>query len=133
MKCLWAFATKCKLLDTRGHQAPFSFIVPSTGREVHHLLQNHEHPRLRHDQLHPTQGQWWSDSRNACTERRVKLVASCMGFWLWTADFRNAQSGKRITSKFFCTKPSSEEPVALFEDAEDRQRWMEDQWQKRAV
>jgi hypothetical protein len=81
----------------------------------------------------PTQGQWWSDSRNACTERRVKLVASCMGFWLWTADFRNAQSGKRITSKFFCTKPSSEEPVALFEDADDRQRWMEDQWQKRAV
>jgi len=81
----------------------------------------------------PTQGQWWSDSRNACTERRVKLVASCMGFWLWTADFRNAQSGKYITSKFFCTKPSSEEPVALFEDADDRQRWMEGQWAKRAV
>jgi hypothetical protein len=81
----------------------------------------------------PTQGQWWSDHRNACTERRVSLVASCMGFWLWTADFRSAQSGKRITSKFFCTKTSSEQPVALFEDADDRQRWMEDQWQKREV
>jgi hypothetical protein len=79
----------------------------------------------------PTQGQWWSDRRNACTERRVSLVASCMGFWLWTADFRNAQTGKRITSKFFCTKPSNEEPVALFEDADDRQRWMEAQWAAR--
>ena len=79
----------------------------------------------------PTQGQWWSDRRNACTERRVRLVASCMGFWLWTADFRDAQSGKIITSKFFCTKTSREEPVALFEDADDRQRWMEAQWKQR--
>jgi hypothetical protein len=81
----------------------------------------------------PTQNQWWSDTNNPCVERRVGLVASCMGFWLWTADFRNAQTGKRITSKFFCTKPSSEEPVALFEDADDRQRWMEEQWEKQAV
>jgi hypothetical protein len=81
----------------------------------------------------PTQGQWWSDRRNACTERRVSLVASCMGFWLWTADFRNAQTGRIITQKFFCTKASSEEPVALFEDPDDRQRWMEEQWEKQAV
>jgi hypothetical protein len=81
----------------------------------------------------PTQGQWWSDHRNARTERRVRLVASCMGFWLWTADFRDAQSGRITTSKFFCTNTSSEKPVALFEDADDRQRWMEDQWAKGAA
>ena len=76
-----------------------------------------------------TQGQWWSDFRNEGVERRVSLVAAQFGFFLWTADFRDARSGKRITSKFFCTKPSSEEPVALFEDADDRQRWMEAQWE----
>ena len=81
----------------------------------------------------PTQSQWWKDAINAGVERRVSLVASCMGFWLWTADFRNAQSGKIITKKFFCTKPSSEEPVALFEDADDRQCWMEGQWKAQAV
>lgn len=81
----------------------------------------------------PTQGQWWADASNKGIERRVKLVASCMGFWLWTADFRNAQTGERITSKFFCTKPSSEEPVALFEHADDRQRWMEKQWGMKAA
>ena len=31
-------------------------IVLSTGREALHLLQNHEHPRFRHDQLHPYAG-----------------------------------------------------------------------------
>lgn len=80
-----------------------------------------------------TQGQWWSDHRNACTERRVSLEASCMGFFLWTASFRNAQSGQIITSKVFCTKPNSEEPLALFENGDDRQRWMEAQWAKQAV
>ena len=80
-----------------------------------------------------TQGQWWRDGRNVNTERRVRLMASCMGFHLWTADFRIAKSGKRITSKFFCTRPGLEEPIALFENADDRQRWMIEQWQKQAV
>ena len=77
--------------------------------------------------FYPTQGQWWRSCAPAGTERRVKLVASCMGFWLWTADFRDARTNKLLTSKFFCTKPNSEEPVALFENADDRQRWMERQ------
>ena len=80
----------------------------------------------------PTQGQWWADHRNTRTERRVSLEASCMGFFLWTASFRNAQSGQIITSKCFCTKPNSEEPVALFENGDDRQRWMEAQWEAQA-
>jgi len=56
-----------------------------------------------------------------------------MGFHLWTADFRKAKSGQRITSKFFCTRPGLEEPIALFENADDRQRWMIEQWQKQAA
>ena len=75
----------------------------------------------------PTQGQWWRSCAPKGTERRVKLVASCQGFWLWTADFRDARTSKLLTSKFFCTKPSSDEPVALFESADDRQRWMDKQ------
>jgi hypothetical protein len=81
----------------------------------------------------PTQGQWWADHRNTRTERRVSLEASCMGFFLWTASFRNAQSGQIITSKCFCTKPNSEEPLALFENGDDRQRWMEAQWEAQAA
>jgi hypothetical protein len=81
----------------------------------------------------PTQGQWWEDLRNDNTERRVSLVASQMGFFLWTADFREARSGKIICQKFFCTKPDSEEPVALFEHVQDRQEWLEKEWAKQAV
>lgn len=80
-----------------------------------------------------TQGQWWKDLRNDNTERRVSLVASHMGFFLWTADFREARSGKFICQKFFCTKPDSEEPVALFEHVQDRQEWLEKEWAKQAV
>lgn len=80
-----------------------------------------------------TQGQWWKDLRNDNTERRVSLVASQMGFFLWTADFREARSGKHITQKFFCTKSESEEPVALFEHVQDRQTWLEKEWAKQAV
>ena len=80
-----------------------------------------------------TQGQWWADHRNTLTERRVSLEASCMGFFLWTASFRDAQSGQIITSKCFCTKPNSEEPVALFENGDDRQRWMDAQWEAQAA
>ena len=81
----------------------------------------------------PTQGQWWKDLRNDNTERRVSLVASQMGFFLWTADFREARSGKHIYQKFFCTKPNSEKPVALFENIQDRQEWLEKEWAKQAV
>ena len=81
----------------------------------------------------PTQGQWWKDLRNDNTERRVSLVASQMGFFLWTADFREARSGKLLYQKFFCTKPNSEEPVAWFENIQDRQAWLEKEWAKQAV
>jgi hypothetical protein len=81
----------------------------------------------------PTQGQWWRSCSPKGTERRVKLVASCQGFWLWTADFRDARTSKLLTSKFFCTKPNSDEPVALFESADDRQRWMDKQWAMQAA
>lgn len=80
------------------------------------------------DSFCPTQGQWWRNNTVRGTERRVSLVAAHLGFWLWTADFRDAHSGRIITQRFFCTKLSSEEPVALFESPEDRQRWMEMQW-----
>lgn len=85
------------------------------------------------DCFRPTQGQWARACAPSGTERRVKLVASCMGFWLWTADFRDDRTSKLITSKFFCTRPNSEEPVALFESADDRQRWMEKQWALQAL
>lgn len=78
----------------------------------------------------PTQGQWWKDNANAGIERRVSLVASCMGFFLWTADFRDARSSSIVSQKWFCTMPNSDEPVALFESPNDRQRWMEAQWAK---
>jgi len=80
------------------------------------------------DSFRPTQGQWWGNNTVRGTERRVSLVAAHLGFWLWTADFRDAHSGRIITQRFFCTKPSSEEPVALFENPDDRQRWMQQQW-----
>ena len=85
------------------------------------------------DSFSPTQGQWWSDHSNANVERRVSLVASQMGFFLWTADFRHARTGKHITQKFFCSLPTSDEPVALFEHASDRQAWLEKQWALRAA
>ena len=78
----------------------------------------------------PTQGQWWKDNANVGIERRVGLVASCMGFFLWTADFRDARSSSIVSQKWFCTMPNSDEPVALFESPDDRQRWMEAQWAK---
>ncbi len=82
----------------------------------------------------PTQGQWWSDFSNKGIERRVSLVASQMGFFLWTADFRDARSGKHICQKLFCSLPTSDEPVALFEHVSDRQAWLEKQWEiKQAV
>ena len=81
----------------------------------------------------PTEGQWWSDHRNVGVERRVSLVAAQFGFFLWTADFRDARTSQHICQRFFCSKVSSNEPVALFEHIGDRHRWMEDQWQKRAV
>ena len=81
----------------------------------------------------PTQGQWWNDCCNPHHERRVSLVASCMGFFLWTSDFRNAKTGQIIASKFFCTKPNSDDPLSWFGDTDSRQRWMEEQWQKQAV
>jgi hypothetical protein len=56
-----------------------------------------------------------------------------MGFFLWTSDFRNAKTGQIIASKFFCTKPNSDDPLAWFGDTDSRQRWMEEQWQKQAV
>jgi hypothetical protein len=77
----------------------------------------------------PTQGQWWSDFNNKGVERRVSLVAAQFGFFLWTADFRDARTGKFICQKFFCSKVSDNEPVALFETAGDRHRWMEAQWE----
>jgi len=80
------------------------------------------------DSFRPTQGQWWRHDTSRNIERRVKLVAAHLGFWLWTADFRDAHSGRILSQRFFCTKPSSEEPVALFESPDDRQRWMEMQW-----
>ncbi len=81
------------------------------------------------DSFSPTQGQWWSDNANTNVERRVSLVASQMGFFLWTADFRHARTGKHITQKFFCSLPTSNEPVALFEHVSDRQAWLEKQWE----
>ena len=80
-----------------------------------------------------TQGQWWADFSNKGIERRVSLVASQMGFFLWTADFRDARSGKRITQKFFCSLPTSDEPIALFEHVDQRTEWLEKQWAKKAV
>jgi hypothetical protein len=85
------------------------------------------------DSFTSTQGQWWSCFTTKGTERRVRLEASCMGFHLWTADFRDARSGERLDQKVFCTKPGSSELVALFDNGDQRQRWMEDQWQKRAA
>jgi hypothetical protein len=79
----------------------------------------------------PTQGQWWGDTINAGVERRVSLVAAQFGFFLWTADFRDAKTGRIITQKFFCSKVSENEPVALFEDIGERHRWMEEQWKER--
>ena len=96
--------------------ASFSFLLPMTDRLIFTMAA-----------FSPTQGQWWRSCAPKGTERRVKLVASCQGFWLWTADFRDARTSKLLTSKFFCTKPSSDEPVALFESADDRQRWMDKQ------
>ena len=81
------------------------------------------------DSFSPTQGQWWSDFNNKDVERRVSLVAAQFGFFLWTADFRDARTGKIIAQKWFCSKVSSNEPVALFESIGDRQRWMEAQWE----
>jgi len=79
----------------------------------------------------PTQGQWWSDFRNENTERRVSLIAAQFGFFLWTADFRDARTGKMICQKFFCSNVSDNEPVALFETIGDRHRWMEAEWETR--
>jgi hypothetical protein len=75
----------------------------------------------------PTQRQWWSDCRNANVERRVSLVAAQFGFFLWTASFRDARSGKHICHRFFCSKPSSNEPVALFKTISERHEWMQKQ------
>ena len=75
----------------------------------------------------PTQGQWWSDHRNASTERRVRLVAAQFGFFLWTADFRDSRTSKHICQRFFCSKVSSNEPVALFETIGERHAWMQKQ------
>ena len=75
----------------------------------------------------PTQGQWWSDHRNEGVDRRVSLVAAQFGFFLWTANFRNARTGKHICHRFFCSKASSNDPVALFETAGERHNWMQKQ------
>lgn len=81
----------------------------------------------------PTQGQWWSDISNDGVERRVSLVAAQFGFFLWTADFRHANNGAIICQKFFCSKVSDNEPVALFEHIGDRHDWMEAQWNARQL
>ena len=77
----------------------------------------------------PTQGQWWGDMKNNGIERRVSLVAAQFGFFLWTADFRDARTSKIIDQKWFCSKVSDNKPVALFETIGDRHRWMEAQWE----
>jgi len=74
--------------------------------------------------LTPTQGQWWSSCTPKGTERRVKLVASQFGFLLWTASFRNAQTGEPVEQRFFCSAMDDSKPLAVFKTIEERRGWM---------
>jgi hypothetical protein len=78
--------------------------------------------------LTPTQGQWWRSCTPKGTERRVKLVASQFGFLLWTASFRNAQTGEPVAQRFFCSAMDDSKPLAVFKTIEERRFWMENQW-----
>lgn len=80
--------------------------------------------------LSSTQGQWWqAKSLGFCVERRVELVASQMGHFLWTASFRNDRTGQHLGQRFFVTLPKSDTVLAVFDNLADREAWLVANWE----
>lgn len=80
--------------------------------------------------LSSTQGQWWqAKSLGFGVERRVELVASQMGHFLWTASFRNYRTGQHLGQRFFVTLPKSDTVLAVFDNLADREAWLVANWE----
>lgn len=77
-----------------------------------------------------TQGQWWKCFSNDGIERRVSLVASQAGFFLWDASFRHARTRQVVDRRWFCSKAGSSEPIAFFNSPGDRHQWLEEQYKE---
>lgn len=79
--------------------------------------------------LSSTQGQWWSaESLGFGVERRVELIASHMGHFLWTASFRNDRTRQHLGQRFFVTLPKDHTILAVFDDLPHREAWLKARW-----
>lgn len=80
--------------------------------------------------LSSTSGQWWRcDALGYGGERRVELVSSYMGHFLWTASFRNDHTREHFGQRFFVTLPKQSTPIAVFDTLAERDAWLKANWQ----